>query len=165
MTAALAAISWSAGKDSCLALRTFLTLLDPDGTSKSHALPQALRESGHTHLVFGDIDLQAHRDWLEPACARAGLKAVFPLGAKPARRWRARSSRAASARCWCASTRAGSTPRSAAPTTTPRCSGGCPRACARAARKANSTPSSTTAPASRPPLAPTELVFQRLEPA
>ena len=30
-------------------------------------------------MVFGDIDLQAHRDWLEPACARAGLAAVFPL--------------------------------------------------------------------------------------
>jgi uncharacterized protein (TIGR00290 family) len=30
-------------------------------------------------MVFGDIDLQAHRDWLEPACARAGLTAVFPL--------------------------------------------------------------------------------------
>ena len=40
---------------------------------------EALRASGHTHLVFGDIDLQAHRDWLEPACARAGLAAVFPL--------------------------------------------------------------------------------------
>ena len=117
-----AAISWSAGKDSCLALirareagfavNTFLTMLDPDGLSKSHALPRelvqaqvalmdgvwqpavagageyaavfaahlnALRESGHTHLVFGDIDLQAHRDWLEPACAKAGLAAVFPL--------------------------------------------------------------------------------------
>ena len=34
---------------------------------------------GHTHMIFGDIDLQAHRDWLEPACARAGLVAVFPL--------------------------------------------------------------------------------------
>ena len=119
---ASAAISWSAGKDSCLALlraregglavRTFLTMLDPDGRSKSHALPralvaaqvaalggrwqpavaaagdyaavfaaqlQALQASGHTHLVFGDIDLQAHRDWLEPACAQAGLTAVFPL--------------------------------------------------------------------------------------
>ena len=38
-----------------------------------------LVDSGHSHLVFGDIDLAAHRDWLEPACARAGLTAVFPL--------------------------------------------------------------------------------------
>lgn len=118
----LAAISWSAGKDSCLALlrareagldvRSFLTMLDPGGLSKSHALPRhliaaqvsalrgqwwpaeagpgeyaqvfaaqlrALRDAGHSHLVFGDIDLQAHRDWLEPACAAAGLLAVFPL--------------------------------------------------------------------------------------
>jgi len=118
----LSAISWSAGKDSCLAwllareqgldVRTFLTMCEPDGSSKSHALAPALIEAqvqaaggawravrvppgdyarvfddelarlaadGHTHLVFGDIDLAAHRDWLEPACARAGLIAVFPL--------------------------------------------------------------------------------------
>ncbi len=122
----LAAISWSAGKDSCLALlrareaglevRTFLTMCDPDGTTKSHALApalvaaqvaalggvwrpavagpgeygavfarelHALRAAGHTHLVFGDIDLQAHRDWLEPACAQAGLAALFPLWGEP----------------------------------------------------------------------------------
>ena len=120
--AARAAISWSAGKDSCLAwllareqgldVQTFLTMCEPDGTSKSHALDprviaaqvqaiggtwrQACVPAGeyarvfdaelahlvatdHTHLVFGDIDLAAHRDWLEPACARAGLLAVFPL--------------------------------------------------------------------------------------
>lgn len=117
-----AAISWSAGKDSMLALLrareaglivdTFLTMCEADGTSKSHALPPslvaaqvaalggawmqvqvptgtyadsfdkalaALRAQGHTQLIFGDIDLQAHRDWLEPACARAALQAVFPL--------------------------------------------------------------------------------------
>jgi diphthine-ammonia ligase len=116
------AISWSAGKDSWLALMrareqglavsTFVTMCDEDGTSKSHALSPALvdaqvcalggtpvgvrvpqgeyaarfdaclRElaaSGHTHMIFGDIDLQAHRDWLEPACERAGLAALFPL--------------------------------------------------------------------------------------
>ena len=116
------AISWSAGKDSWLALirsreqgltvSTFVTLCDEDGTSKSHALaPQlvdaqvralgglpmsvrvppgeyaarfdaTLRElvaSGHTHMIFGDIDLQAHRDWLAPACERAGVVPLFPL--------------------------------------------------------------------------------------
>ncbi len=116
------AISWSAGKDSWLALMrareqglvvdTFVTMCDPDGTSKSHALPPELVEaqgralggtpmlvrvppgeyaarfdatlrvlaaSGHTHMVFGDIDLQAHRDWLAPACERAGLVPLFPL--------------------------------------------------------------------------------------
>jgi diphthine-ammonia ligase len=123
-----AAISWSGGKDSCLALirvagsgmavSTLLTMADPDGSSKSHALPEpliaaqadamrlrhvpvaaemrnygrvflealtALRERGHTHMIFGDIDLQAHRDWLEPVCVRAGLEAVFPLWAMPRR--------------------------------------------------------------------------------
>ena len=118
-----AAISWSAGKDACLALlrareaglpvQTFLTVMDEPGEfSLSHALPAdlmhaqvralggqwrptpivsggyaqgwaaallRLRESGHTHLVFGDIDLLAHRAWLEPACEAAGLEAVFPL--------------------------------------------------------------------------------------
>ena len=122
MTAPKAAISWSAGKDSCLAwlkareaglpVKTFLTMLDVDGLSKSHALPRELivaqvramggqwqpavaapgqyarvfaeeldklRETGHDKLVFGDIDLQAHRDWLAPMCEKAGLEAVFPL--------------------------------------------------------------------------------------
>lgn len=32
-----------------------------------------------THAVFGDIDLQAHRDWEEKVCAEAGLTAVLPL--------------------------------------------------------------------------------------
>ena len=116
------AISWSAGKDSWLALMrareqglavtTFVTMCDEDGTSKSHALPPELVEAqvralggtpvsvrvpqgeyatrfdaclrdlaaeGHTHMIFGDIDLQAHRDWLAPACERAGLVALFPL--------------------------------------------------------------------------------------
>ncbi len=116
------AISWSAGKDSWLALTrvreqglavtTFVTMCDEDGSSKSHALPSDLVEaqaqalggtpvsvrvppgeyaarfdatlrdlaaSGHTHMVFGDIDLQAHRDWLAPACERTGLAPLFPL--------------------------------------------------------------------------------------
>ena len=116
------AISWSAGKDSWLALMrarerglavtTFVTMCDADGASKSHALPPELVDAqvralggvpvsvrvppgeyaarfdaclrelaagGHTHMIFGDIDLQAHRDWLAPACERAGLVPLFPL--------------------------------------------------------------------------------------
>lgn len=123
---AACAISWSAGKDSWLALTrareqglrvdTFVTMCDEDGTSKSHALApdlvgaqvralggtpvsirvppgeyaarfdaclRALAASGHTHMVFGDIDLQAHRDWLAPACQRAGLESLFPLWGEP----------------------------------------------------------------------------------
>lgn len=29
--------------------------------------------------VFGDIDLQPHRDWEEMVCSKAGLKAILPL--------------------------------------------------------------------------------------
>ncbi|MBA4198910.1 MAG: adenosine nucleotide hydrolase [Chitinophaga sp.] len=32
-----------------------------------------------THAVFGDIDLQSHRDWEEKVCANASLTAVLPL--------------------------------------------------------------------------------------
>jgi diphthine-ammonia ligase len=32
-----------------------------------------------SHAVFGDIDLQPHRDWEEKVCAAAGLEAVLPL--------------------------------------------------------------------------------------
>lgn len=124
-----AAISWSAGKDSCLALLRareqglrvahFLTLCDADGKSKSHAIApelidaqvralggqpwrvnvadgvpgeyarcfdqslHALREAGCSHMVFGDIDLQAHRDWLVPRCEAAGLTPVFVLWGEP----------------------------------------------------------------------------------
>lgn len=120
-----AAISWSAGKDSCLALlrarasglqvTDFLTMCEADGRSKSHALPPEivaaqvaalggpwwpvrvpdgdpgayarcfddalarLRAAGCSHMVFGDIDLQAHRDWIEPRCVAAGLQPVFPM--------------------------------------------------------------------------------------
>lgn len=32
-----------------------------------------------SHAVFGDIDLQPHRDWEEKVCTAAGLDAVLPL--------------------------------------------------------------------------------------
>lgn len=31
------------------------------------------------YAVFGDIDLQVHRDWEEKVCANAGLQALLPL--------------------------------------------------------------------------------------
>jgi uncharacterized protein (TIGR00290 family) len=120
--ASCAAVSWSGGKDSCLALlvaaesglsvRTLLTTADEDGASRSHALPRELlraqadaigaelrfvaiagdryaegfaqalrdlRDDGHTHVVYGDIDLAAHREWLEPITRAADLEACFPL--------------------------------------------------------------------------------------
>ncbi|MEO7853033.1 MAG: hypothetical protein ABIR94_12380, partial [Rubrivivax sp.] len=114
-----AALSWSAGKDGCLAwlrareqgidISTFVTMCDGEGPSLSHALPREwlarqvaacgvawravdvqrgspggyaaafdrtlaeLHRDGHTHMVFGDIDLAAHRDWIAPRCEAAGL--------------------------------------------------------------------------------------------
>jgi diphthine-ammonia ligase len=44
-----------------------------------HSALLGAAQRGIEHMVFGDIDLQAHRDWIEPACARAGIRAVFPL--------------------------------------------------------------------------------------
>ncbi|MBC7946718.1 MAG: diphthine--ammonia ligase [Chitinophagaceae bacterium] len=35
-----------------------------------------------THAIFGDIDLQAHRDWEEKVCEYAGIEAVLPLWQK-----------------------------------------------------------------------------------
>jgi diphthine-ammonia ligase len=43
------------------------------------ALTTLTEEYQLTHAVFGDIDLQAHRDWEEKVCAAAGLTAVLPL--------------------------------------------------------------------------------------
>ena len=120
-----AALSWSAGKDGCLAwlrvreqgieISTFVTMCDGQGPSLSHDLPRQwlvrqvaacgaawravnvdrgdprgyatafdriladLHRDGHTHMVFGDIDLSAHRDWISPRCEAAGLLPLFPL--------------------------------------------------------------------------------------
>lgn len=38
-----------------------------------------LRASGHEIAIFGDIDLQAHREWEERICQRAGMSALLPL--------------------------------------------------------------------------------------
>jgi len=38
-----------------------------------------LRKAGVTTGVFGDIDLQPHRDWVERVCAGAGIEPTLPL--------------------------------------------------------------------------------------
>ncbi|NLJ57159.1 MAG: diphthine--ammonia ligase [Firmicutes bacterium] len=38
-----------------------------------------LRQKGFTGGVFGDINLVAHRQWVENACSQAGLKSYLPL--------------------------------------------------------------------------------------
>lgn len=44
-----------------------------------NALQQLTTQYQLTHAAFGDIDLQAHRDWEVKVCAAAGLTAVLPL--------------------------------------------------------------------------------------
>jgi diphthine-ammonia ligase len=43
------------------------------------ALQQVKNDFGVQAMVFGDIDLQPHRDWEEMVCAEAGLDAILPL--------------------------------------------------------------------------------------
>jgi uncharacterized protein (TIGR00290 family) len=54
-------------------------VLPGDYAARFDACLRELAAGGHTHMIFGDIDLQAHRDWLAPACERAGLVPLFPL--------------------------------------------------------------------------------------
>lgn len=44
-----------------------------------NALTSIKAEHAVEAAVFGDIDLQAHRDWEEMVCAKAGLTAILPL--------------------------------------------------------------------------------------
>lgn len=46
---------------------------------------RAFAAQGITHGLFGDIDLQPHRDWEEKVCAAAGIEAVLPLWHEPRR--------------------------------------------------------------------------------
>lgn len=45
----------------------------------TNALNELREKYQLTHAVFGDIDLQAHRDWEEKVCGSASLNAVLPL--------------------------------------------------------------------------------------
>lgn len=45
----------------------------------TNALSLLKEQYNLTHAVFGDIDLQSHRDWEEKVCINAGLTAVLPL--------------------------------------------------------------------------------------
>lgn len=44
-----------------------------------NALQLIAKEHDLHYAVFGDIDLQAHRDWEEMVCSKAGLQAKLPL--------------------------------------------------------------------------------------
>jgi diphthine-ammonia ligase len=43
------------------------------------ALAQLKQKHQIQYAVFGDIDLQAHRDWEEKVCDAVGIKAILPL--------------------------------------------------------------------------------------
>ena len=45
----------------------------------TNALQKLKKEYDLEYAVFGDIDLQAHRDWEEKVCNNAGLKAILPI--------------------------------------------------------------------------------------
>lgn len=48
----------------------------------THALQQLANAYPIDAMVFGDIDLQPHRDWEEMVCTNAGLRALLPLWQK-----------------------------------------------------------------------------------
>jgi uncharacterized protein (TIGR00290 family) len=61
-----------------------MELLTPHASWQSYetefvATLQTLRASGHQGVLFGDIDLLAHREWEEKVCAQANLAALLPL--------------------------------------------------------------------------------------
>lgn len=116
-------VSWSGGKDSCLALykaikqgyspkKVFTMFSMESGISSAHRLKEniikaqanaigteyligralfseyedvfvnnlkAFKKQGIEFGIFGDIDLDEHRDWVEKVCKKAGIKAVLPL--------------------------------------------------------------------------------------
>ncbi|MFC3831317.1 MULTISPECIES: hypothetical protein [Deinococcus] len=49
------------------------------------ALLTRAAQAGASTAVFGDIDLQAHRDWEEQVCAAAGIMPALPLWLEPRR--------------------------------------------------------------------------------
>jgi len=120
-------VSWSGGKDSCLAaylaatngfeLHCLLNMVNEDGhRSWTHGLSTSIlqmqaeamgiplvqcRTSGAAYEskfietltdfkskgvsggVFGDIDFQIHRDWIENVCNKAGIIPHLPLWGRP----------------------------------------------------------------------------------
>jgi diphthine-ammonia ligase len=120
-------ISWSGGKDSCLAcyravqnglkVRYLLNMINEDGKrSRSHGLSvgtlqlqaqaldfplvqrraswddyeaefkealQAFKEEGIDGGIFGDIDLEEHRQWVERVCQETGITPYLPLWGLP----------------------------------------------------------------------------------
>lgn len=61
-----------------------LELIAPSASWQSYetvfvAELQKLKAQGIENAIFGDIDLEPHRDWEEKVCARVGIRAHLPL--------------------------------------------------------------------------------------
>ncbi len=60
-----------------------IKLIESSWQDYEHKFIEALIDSKEdyklSHCIFGDIDLQAHRDWEEKVCAKAALTACLPL--------------------------------------------------------------------------------------
>ncbi|MEW6243618.1 MAG: diphthine--ammonia ligase [Bacillota bacterium] len=54
-----------------------------DYTRAFISILEALKENGIEAGVFGDIDLEAHRDWIETTCLSVGIQPCLPLWKKP----------------------------------------------------------------------------------
>ena len=105
---------------------------------------RALSKRGCDAIIFGDIDLQPHRDWEEKVCARAGLTALCRCGASRGARSFAKCFAAAFKRKWRASIRVSSPMISVVATMTKRSWRACPAQSILAARTVSSTRSCTT---------------------
>jgi len=80
--------SWFHGVDKPLleavsqSLRIPLFCGECEGKDYADAMEAALaraKEAGAEAAVFGDIDIEGHRQWSRERCAAADLKAIFPL--------------------------------------------------------------------------------------
>ena len=61
-------------------------LIVTSGETYARSFEAALRdahEMGASACVFGDIDIEEHRQWCAQRCDAAGLEAVFPLWGQP----------------------------------------------------------------------------------
>jgi diphthine-ammonia ligase len=129
MTKPRAVVSWSGGKDCCLAFHRSLnqfdvvgliTTMTEDGSrSRSHGLRAALlakqaeslglqhflepstwdhyeqaferllvrsKDLDVTHVIFGDMYPDAHKEWVESQCKRQGMVTVEPLWSESSER-------------------------------------------------------------------------------
>jgi uncharacterized protein (TIGR00290 family) len=82
------AISPALMRAQAAALGIPLVMRNAGWTDYETVFTEQLREfaqQGLTHGLFGDIELQPHRDWEEKVCAAAGLCAELPLWQTPRR--------------------------------------------------------------------------------